>query len=248
MPCAPKAHRTTPASAPRRSAPPATAASNAPVSLPATRRNTSREGAPSRGESCGISRANASSSASETWVIRRISTVITSDFRAKLIFFFHNSSADHPRRSPQSRNLLNKVNIFVRIFGACLEKRLLFASHRFPKRPGRARGLKGNAVKSGNSSRCCKLRNMFRHSLATVLRDGRRRNGNESEDLPHAVQPICTLRRMGRSRPSPTPASDTSARTSRSHLKADETRFTTYGGFMRRRRILLRLHGLRTAA
>ena len=46
-------------------------------------------------ESCGISRANASSSASETWVIRRISTVITSDFRAKLIFF-----SQQLRRSP----------------------------------------------------------------------------------------------------------------------------------------------------
>lgn len=45
-------------------------------------------------------------------------------------------------------------------------------------------GLKGNAVQSGNSSRCCKFRIKVIPSSATVTYGKARTNRNESEDLP----------------------------------------------------------------
>ena len=80
-------------------------------------------------------------------------------------------------------------------------KKITFASHRFPKRPGRARGLKGNAVKSGNSSRCCESRpqGLFRCGILEplVLRDREgAASGDKSEDLPCAIGCLL-LRRKG---------------------------------------------------
>jgi len=52
-------------------------------------------------------------------------------------------------------------------------------------------GLKGNAVKVGASSRCCKFR-CFTALLPLAPRPGRRRWRNKSEDLP-LLQTIFTL-------------------------------------------------------
>ena len=133
-----------------------------------SRRSSPAEGAPRCAESCGMSRATASHS--EGVIAICSSTVVSIAFRclqyiAKIIFL-----AELHARTRQSR-----------------KKRLILPRARFRNDGFRPSGSKGNAVRIGNSSRCCELHPAFRHlGHCSRTGTGRRRNGNESEDLPTA--------------------------------------------------------------
>ncbi len=73
-----------------------------------------------------------------------------------------------------------------------------FATAQVPRNAARwPWGLNGNAVKAGNSSRCCEFpprdggTKGFDILMPLSFGTGRRRNRNESEDLPVTVRGIC---------------------------------------------------------